>query len=398
MAPHVWAVPLALVVVQFNFAVGGIVATLALPAMNPLLFAAIREAVAGPSLAIIALRLGGPEPFRRLLRGDSRGRVFLVGAFVSVMQLLGIVGIKLSSNAVLFSIWQPTQPIFVVAASIVLRWEAINVNRLFGIACAFAGCIVVASSSFTGGSQGPNELLANALFCAAAVTGAAYAVASKPVLLRHPSIVITACCYSVAGVLTVAAALIAAASPSASRFVCPDCVELWTVPRSAVPALAWWTVMSTIVNYSLQMWSIKHSSPTLCTAAAALQPVMTAAMSLLLLNLRPALGCGFGATKCLRQPTLLDALGGLAIIAGLMMVVRTERVSKDPDSHALEESLLHDALPHDAPIADAPAAAAPPLNADTAPAGDTSTLHTSTLRTPGLRTGSRSANHVGRLV
>ena len=159
----------------------------------------------------------------------------------------------------------------------------------------------------------------------------------------------TALCYSSAALLTVALALALSLTPAAARFLCPECGRsAWRVPRAAWPALAWWILMSTIVNYSAQMWAIKHSSPTLVTSFAALQPPLAAALSETLVWLRPALECGSNdaARRCLardptaslstrqkprekttttrRRPTLLDVTAAAAIVAGLYFVVGTE--------------------------------------------------------------------------
>lgn len=315
----------ALVVIQFNFAVGAIVAAVGMPALNPLMFALIRESAAGAVLTWCAHMTSFP----RWPEKEDWRRLVMTGCCVAGTQLFGIVGLKLSSRAVDFALWQPTQPAAVAAASIAIGWEAPQRKRLGGIACAAAGCLLSAASSAQGGARSRADVAANACFAASCASGAAYQMLAKSVLDRYPSLCVAAWCYDVAAVIVAFASV--AAWPVANG-LCPDCRgKFWRVPVDALPAVAWWIVMSTVVNYALQVWAIKHSSPTLVAASSALQPVIVAALTFVALALAPRLACsGHKDVNCLAAPSPLDAAACVLVLSGLWLVVTTERRYDDP--------------------------------------------------------------------
>ncbi|KAJ8598880.1 hypothetical protein CTAYLR_009963 [Chrysophaeum taylorii] len=301
-------VHLALWIVQLNFSIGAIVANVG--SINPVTFAVIRETAAGGILYVVSTRftgINGPQ-----IRDWCR--FARIGGCVAATQLLGIVGLKFASP-VAFAIWQPTQPALVSAVSVCVGWERPKALRFAGIACAAAGCLVVA------GRAERAEISAHLCFAASCVAGAAYQILVKTVVHRYPPICVASWCYCVAAVLTVALAALFSSS------------EGWVVPVAAVPALLWWIFASTVLNYGLQVWAIKHSSPTLVTSYAALQPVLTAALTLALIFLLPNLGCEVEpsssgrrsrTTGCLVAPGATEALGGTLVLSGLALTVMTE--------------------------------------------------------------------------
>lgn len=315
-------VNVALFVVQTNFSVGAIVASIGMPSLNPLMFALIREAAAGTLLSLCAWSRGAP---RSVPRREDWGRFIVIGCCVAGTQLFAIVGLTLSSQAVDFALWQPTQPIFVAAASIMVGWEVPHLKRLVGIACAMAGCVVSATAdAHAGASRKTVDIAAHGLFAASCACGATYQLLAKGVLEKYPALSVAAWCYDIAALVVAVASL--ATSHVDQRFLCPACRSgFWKVPRSALPALMWWIVMSTVLNYALQVWAIKHSSPTLVTASSALQPVLTAAMTITLLSLRPRLNCHREASStCLSAPGYPDAVACVLIFIGLALVLHTE--------------------------------------------------------------------------
>ena len=103
--PSIFLVHGALVLVQVIFGIGSVVGKLGVSKFNPVLFALIREAAAGPLLVVMALFLEGwvIKICRR-----STWRFAAGGIFLFANQLCYIVGEKLSS-AVIGSAWQPSQ-------------------------------------------------------------------------------------------------------------------------------------------------------------------------------------------------------------------------------------------------------------------------------------------------
>ena len=92
------------------------------------------------------------------------------------------MGIKLS-NAVVASAWQPTQPIFTVAISILVGYERFTWPKLGGIALATVGAafMVFYHQTITAGS---NEFVGNILFFLNCLGTALYVIWSRPLLKR----------------------------------------------------------------------------------------------------------------------------------------------------------------------------------------------------------------------
>jgi len=178
----------------------------------------------------------------------------------------------------------------------------------------------------------------------------------------YPALCVAAWGYCVAAAVTVltaacVAAAMAVSSSSSSdgdrqpvgAFLCPDCASsddeedasiarYWRVPVAALPSLAWWIAMATVLNYGLQMWAIQQSSPTLVTSYQALQPVATAILTVALLATpvaRRYVACD-GHDKddsdCLAAPPAWDLLGCALVVVGLFLVIATEAESSSSSS------------------------------------------------------------------
>lgn len=90
------------------FAVGNVVSTITLKGINPILFALIREAVAGPLLVAVA-RWQYPDV---VVKRKDCWRFALTGVSLWANNLCYIVGVKLA-GATAAGIWQPAQPVFI---------------------------------------------------------------------------------------------------------------------------------------------------------------------------------------------------------------------------------------------------------------------------------------------
>lgn len=323
---------LGLVFIQFNFSIGAIVASVGMH-LNPFLFALIRECAAG-----IALSAWAKISVDANTKMDDLPRFLTIGTCVAGTQLLSIVGLSLSNSPLDFALWQPTQPIAVAAASVALGWETPKRTRLLGIASAVAGCVISAVNQKASGRRSAQDLAANGFFAASCACGASYQLFAKTVLDKdYPSICVAAWCYCVAAVEVAIISLVA------SLFY----DTFWSVPYAALPPLAWWIVMSTVINYALQVWAIKHSSPTIVTASSALQPVFTAGISFALLTLV--------CDNCVDAPNVIDLLACVLVILGLALVLSSEpHHRKHPSSprQGVEDS--HPAEPGHLPVASNP--------------------------------------------
>ena len=317
----------ALLLIQLNFAIGAVVAALALPKTEPLTFALIREVCAAILLTAYAVQQGAPAVPPR----GSRGLMARLGACACATQVLAIVGLKLSADPTAFALWQPAQPVAVAGVSILLRWDRPDAGRVVGVVLATLGCYTAAKT------RGGAGLAAHGCFALAAAAGAAYQLVSKPATRRHAPVAVAAWAYSYAAVGT---ALSAAALWACGVSLCPECSSFYSVPLEAWPALAWWIICSTCVNYALMMWCVKRSSPTLVSAASALQPPLTAVCALIAIAVTSgAAACGTGGDRCVAAPTIRDGVAAALIVCGVLAVARSEpppadyvRVPVDGDS------------------------------------------------------------------
>jgi len=132
--PPLWLVHGVLILGQCIFGGGSIVGKFGVAKFNPMVFALIREAVAGALLMVFAIYQDG---FVKLHRRDAL--VFVgCGVFIFTNQAAFIIGDKLA-GAVLASAWQPTQPVFTLVISIFLSWERCTLGKAAGILISFGG-------------------------------------------------------------------------------------------------------------------------------------------------------------------------------------------------------------------------------------------------------------------
>ena len=203
--PPAWRVHGALILTQMIFGGGAVVGKLGVAHFNPVLFAMIREACAGPLLLAIARLTEGPA----LPRKEHFWWFVFAGFCLFANQLCFIVGEKLSS-AVIGSAWQPSQPLFLAAISISLRWERATPLKLLGIAVAFFGAAFMVLTSATSlgslavGAAG--SAVGNVLFFFNCLGTALYVLASRRLLQSYPATTVTGWCYSAASVQMVAVA------------------------------------------------------------------------------------------------------------------------------------------------------------------------------------------------
>lgn len=273
----------ALVLTQTIFGAGSIVAAFGLPSFNPLLFAAIREGLAGPLLLLAAWSSGG---LRNISLVRHRSLFFLLGACIFGNQACYIVGIKLAGG-VAGAMWQPSQPIWTMFFAIVLRRETASRQRAAGIVYAFFGCLgMIAFSSQQTPSSGRRVASATAghfFFVLNCVASSLYVLISKTAVAKFPSIVVTALSYCCATPMTVAVAIATTALRPA--FACSDCSDPWAVPTSALPALVYWVLFQSVAAYFLMTWAGKYAPATVVSAYTVLQPVTATLLSVLLVAL-----------------------------------------------------------------------------------------------------------------
>ncbi len=263
-----WQIHLALIAAQTGFALFPIFGKLALEAIPPFAFAALR--VVGAVLILDAFRLLRQ---REEIKPADHKRLLLYGLLgVSINQLLFILGLSLTS-AINTTILTATIPVFTLAAAGLLGREKLTARAAVGIGLASYGAWLLlnaqrfswASSNF----RGVSLLLLNCL------SYSLYLVLSRPILRHYRVATFTATVFRYGAILIVLVAL-------------PQLVRLdWT----SVPPLAWICVVAVIVlctaiPYLLNSWALARTHASHVAFYVFLQPVITTALAIVFLSER----------------------------------------------------------------------------------------------------------------
>ena len=146
----------------------------------------------------------------------------------------------------------------------------------------------------TGAGPTAGATLGNALVLGNCLSYALYLVLQRPILNELPPLTVVAWTFVFGGAATLlvsAPALVAA--------------PLATVPARVWLGIAYTVLIPTAVNYAINTWAVRRSSPALVAAYTTLQPVVAAALGVLVLG---------------EVPGWRDGLGFVLILAGLAAV------------------------------------------------------------------------------
>lgn len=281
----------ALVAVQVFFGTMAVAGKIALRDLPPLALASVRVCVGALALLLVARLLHGPL---RPTRGELRTFATLGFFGVTVNQVLFMVGLTMTSavNAVLLI---ATIPAFAYLFSVLKGDQQADGWHLAGLAVAFVGVgVVVGAGSFT-----PGEVLGDALVVVNAASYAWYLVLSRRVLREHAPAVVVAWSFVAGAALTVTIGL-------------RDVVALdWiAVPARAWGAVAFIVIFPTIGSYLLNLVALRRLPARTVAAFVYLQPVVGAALAVLVLG--EPLGGG-------------TAVGAGLVLAGIALVAREKR-------------------------------------------------------------------------
>lgn len=101
--------------------------------------------------------------------------------------------------------------------------------------------------------------------------------------------------------------------------------EPFAVPASAVLPLAYWILFNSCAAYWLLTWAARHTKASFVLAYCAMQPLTSVVISLMIIGLA-------GDVGGLRRPGL-NTLGAVAIIAGMMLILRDGKKQHDADEN-----------------------------------------------------------------
>jgi drug/metabolite transporter (DMT)-like permease len=288
------AVHLALVAVQVLFASLAITGRLVLPVFPAGGLALVRTS--GAALALLGLCRLQRMPAIRDRRDLARLACFgLLG--IGINQTLYLYGLR-HTTAINATILVTTTPIFTVLASVLMRLEPTSPAKLAGIALAALGTVYLIGPDRI--RLDPATAFGNATIVVAMMAYAAYFLGTKPLLARHPPLVVSAyvMLFGALGVVPVGV-------PSLLR-----------ADLAAVPASIWWLVVYTVVGptvlaYLLNVWALRRASSNVVAVYVYLQPILAAAVAPLVLSGE--------------RVTVRAALAAVAIFAGVGLVLRAER-------------------------------------------------------------------------
>ncbi len=366
--PTTALIHISLCVAQVIFGVSAVVGAIGLPSFHPLTFAVIRECCATIVLLAaghyVSLRAGREDGVLSGSFHDDLPKFLVSGFGIFCSQAFYITGIKLSS-AVAASVWQPTQPIFTAAVSMVLGWEPFSFERCVGILVAFFGCAIMvlggggAAGEAIGGDGADNgafsQLMGQFSFFINCCGSSLYVLSSKTIIKtgRYESVSVTAWSYAVASFLMLCFSILCSFSEEVSRFLCSDCREgVWHVPKSAIPAMMFFIIFTSSISYGLITWANKHASGTMVIGYTVTQPIASAVVIQLLVSFGFYEGCKAVhrflesgsqeeiAKACLDLPDKFTLIGGIGVFCGLMAIIYTE-----PDEAEVETE--HDATDED---------------------------------------------------
>jgi len=254
--------------------------------------AAIRFTAAGLVLLPVAAWRGRAEQrpkARSLLVAGLLGIVMLVGG-----QALGIWGVRYLPAGTA-SVFGSTPPLYLALFAWAVFRQPLDRRQLAGVCVGFVGTALLGWSSASGGSFSP--VGAAALLTATACWAAGSLAASRVSLPRDPVVNLTMQLLTAGTLLWLLSWLTGEAAS----------VELDHVPARAWAALAFLTVVSTLLGYSVFSWVNQTVSSTLANSYNYVAPIITLGLASLFLGERlswPEAGAA------------AVALGGVALMLG----------------------------------------------------------------------------------
>ena len=260
-----WQVHLVLLFVQITFGGFHVSAKYVLGFMPSLAVVGVRVMVATPVLMLLAWFVDRTIPARRDL--PYLALLGFLGVFVN--QIFFIKGLQYTTatNAAIF---MPSIPVFAVAAAAVLGIERMSMWRVVGVILAVAGAVVMldlTNVSLKGSSLGNLLILTNCF------AYSMFIVLQRPLLRRLPPLTVIAWSFLFGG-----SGVLLVAFPTMAK------VDFTLLPSKVFLFLGYIIFFPTVINYSLNTWAIRHSTPTLSATYTTLQPIATATLATIFLG------------------------------------------------------------------------------------------------------------------
>lgn len=262
----------------------------ALTAFHPLVFAALRFAIAAIAMGGWGLRQG--VSWRLSLRDWVQlGLLALVGNIIyQPLFVLGIARTTAGNAALILA----SSPLWVAVLSHFLRMEWLTRKAWLGAAVSFGGLLLVIVGGPREIAFTPETLLGNALLLLAVLCWATYTVMTRPLVSRLPA-------------LTVSTGALFIATPALVLIALPD---LMTQDWASVPLGAWLGVLASgllAIGFSYAMWSK-------CVQ------VLGGPRTAMYTNLSPIIAVIIGMVLLHEPFTWLQGAGAVGVLGGLALM------------------------------------------------------------------------------
>jgi drug/metabolite transporter (DMT)-like permease len=276
------------------YATSYVATRLVLDHVPPATLALLRLVLGGLVLVALGRRAGG---LRRMTRGD-RGRVIAMGVIgFAAAFALGHWGLLRSTatNAALLIV---VEPITLLVLGPWLLGERLSARERAGAALAVTGAVLVVVNGVPGVSvQIVPHWRGDLLLALSGVAYAAYSLLGRPVLARHPPLAVTrhSLLWGLPAVLPLAGMeWLQGQRPSFTT--------------GAVLGTLYLAVVITALGYLLWNWALER---------------VPASRAAIFLNAQPVVGAALGVLGLGEALTAFTAAGGVLVVAGLLLTVRS---------------------------------------------------------------------------
>ena len=280
-------VVVALLVVQAFFSTLHVAGKIVFPELSPLALAGTRVLIATPLLLLYAWQVDRAIPARA--DWPRLALAGLLGIFVNqTLFLIGLDFTTATSSAILMT----SIPVFAAGAALALGVERPSGRRLLGIALAACGALVLLDPTRLETSS--RAWIGNLLILGNCLAYAVFLVLIRPMFERIPWRTLIAWCFLFGSLGT-----LVVAAPALVR------TDWGGISGRAVAVVLYIGLLPTTVNFALNTWAVRRSSPALVAAFTTLQPVLTTLLAAATLG---------------ERVRLHQVLGFLLIVAGLVVV------------------------------------------------------------------------------
>ncbi|HEY6101044.1 MAG TPA: DMT family transporter [Anaeromyxobacter sp.] len=235
----------------------------ALAEVSPVELAMVRFVLAAVVHAVLLARMSV-----RFERRDLLGLAALGVLAVAVNQLLFLAGLALSTPGHAALLYAMT-PIFVFIVEWLRGRERASRHKVFGIAVAFAGTVVVLAGRGVLGMAGARDvLLGDLLLLLAVIAWAVYAVGGKAYAARYGGLA--------TGSVTLVAGTVLCA-PAGAAFVHLD--RFVRMSPLGVASVVYLVVVTSVVAWLIYYWALGRAEASRVAIWSNLQPVLTALLA-----------------------------------------------------------------------------------------------------------------------